>query len=192
MDFDPALVADTNGVFNAPVPAMPPLAPVDATPITFENYNIPTAVAPPPSHSNGDSNGRNTPTNLPAFSASTAELIARARASAAANGTPSHEAARAQLMKNMTMSDRLPIPPASAAPKRGRGGRGGRKAKVVDGRSESMSTPGSVATPGSERGRGKGGRGRGRGRGGRGGKRKRSESMDSEVCFAHIRLSCIA
>jgi hypothetical protein len=146
-----------------------------ATPLTFP---IGT-----PSHGNGNSNVMPA---FPALSASTAELLARARANATGNGTPGYEAAREQLMKSMMMSDKLPIPIAAALPKRGRGGRKSRGG--ADGRSPSESTPGSIAaTPTSERGRAKIGRprGRGRGGGGRGGKRKRSESADSDVssCF---------
>jgi hypothetical protein len=158
MNNDPTAPIDINGGTNAqPLPVM-------ATPASF---GIPN---------NGNGNGM---PSFPALSATTAELLARARANATGNGTPGYEAAREQLMKNMMMSDKLPIPAAAAIPKRGRGGR---KSKGADGRSPSESTPGSTATPTSERGRGKRGRGRGRGRGGgRGGKRKRSESVDSDV-----------
>jgi hypothetical protein len=124
---------------------------------------------------------------FPSLSATTAELLARARANAAGNGTPGYEAAREQLMRSMMMSDKLPVPVAGAMPKRGRGGRKSRGG--ADGRSPSESTPGSTATPTSERGRGKVGRPRGRGRGGgRGGKRKRSESVDSDVSGPSVPL----
>ena len=190
MDTDatvPAAPMATNGASSASV-VEPSPTPVAATPSTFgASASIPTQAQQAAAGAAPASNGSTpTPSSMPPFSAATAELIARARANAVANGQPGFEEARAALMKTMTMSDRLPVPAASAAPKRGRGGRGGGARKSLDARSASESTPGSASvaagTPGSESKRGKGGRGRGRGRGGgRGGKRKRSESVDSEV-----------
>lgn len=122
---------------------------------------------------------------MPAFqpySETTAELLARARANAAAQpGTAGYEAAREHVLKNLVTSDRLPIPsPGSSASKRGRGRGRGKGGAARSARSPADSTPGSVSTPVTDRARGKVGRprGRGRGGGGRGGKRKRSESID--------------
>ncbi|KIW08140.1 hypothetical protein, variant [Verruconis gallopava] len=173
MDTASGASAPPNGSSN---PSQPP--PVAAIPVTSST----TPALTPTTTKTGNGSAPTTSTSsmptFPTLSASTAELLARARASVAGSGTPGYEAAREQLMKSMVMSDKLPIPTTSTLPKRGRGGK---KARGADGRSPSESTPGSVATPTSERGRGKTARGRGRGRGGgRGGKRKRSESLESD------------
>lgn len=143
------------------------LTPVDATPKTFAVNCMP---------------------DFPAYSATTAELLAKARANAANaaqnGGTPDEnfKSTREQLMQSMVMSDKLPLPSPGSAVKRTRG-KG--RPRSSDARSTSR-----TATPGSERGRGKVGRPRGRGRGaGRGGKRKRSESVDSAVSSQSLYLS---
>ncbi|KAF2432684.1 hypothetical protein EJ08DRAFT_647786 [Tothia fuscella] len=144
----------------------------------------PTFAPPPPSNGNGNSM-QSGMLVFPAYSSTTAELLARARANAATQpGTPGYEAAREQVLKGMVTSDRLPVPSAAPVSGRGRGRGRGRGAAGARSPAEAgtSSTPGSVSTPVSERGKGKVGRprGRGRGGGGRGGKRKRSESVEIE------------
>ena len=121
----------------------------------------------------------------PQFSAQTESILKRINANnanAAAAGTPGWEAARAEVMRGMATSDKLPTPTPprdTSTPKRG--GRGGKRASDADQSAIKMEGAASQATPGSSgRGRG-GGRPRGRGRGGgRGGKRKREDKSDGE------------
>ena len=133
-----------------------------------------------------------TPSSAPQYSARTQEIVERVAAdiaSAAKAGTPSWEAAKERIMKDMAISDKFsPSTPTDGTGSRRSGGRGGRRStENSKGRNERDDH-----TPPSSRGRGKGpGRPRGRGRGGAsgrgGGKRKREdrdegESDSSEVC----------
>jgi hypothetical protein len=173
---------DTLNGSIADSPAHPaPSADMSVTP-GEQDPMTPSSFAAAPPGSNGSM------PSFPTYSATTAELLAKARANAAAQpGTPGYAAVREQILKSMVTSDKLPIPTQDSAVKRGRGRGRGRGAGVPRSPATggAASTPGSVSTPVSERGRGKVGRPRGRGRGGsgrgRGGKRKRSESMESDV-----------
>lgn len=133
---------------------------------------------------------------MPQLSASTEEILQRVAARNAGfnPGTPSYEAAKQQVLKNMRTSDSIQVVSAGAAStaasvtpaRKGRGG--GRAGGTLVAKADEVNAMGLLAPMAARRGSG---RGRGTGRVGRpkGGKRKRgSDDGDEVYCPIQIRL----
>jgi hypothetical protein len=178
----------------------------------------------PISYTENDTGPSNKPVALngqptfPQLSASTEEILKRARAAQAARGStaPGWEAMRQEVLSNMITSDKLVMTPKAKYQSARNRGRGRGKTVPASALSQSITpnqvlSAGAVATvanpsdgssyafvkedPSSGRGSGRGkargrGQGRGRGRGnGRGGKRKRDDSEDEKGELSEVRTT---